>query len=106
MTFLRLLAAVAGILYVALFAMQNMEPAELDLVFFQLGPMPRALIVLAAMAVGASLAGLALAWPMVSGRVQQRRDTRRIQELEREIHGLRTLPLSEDDLERRQAPEM
>jgi len=105
MSFLRVAAAVAALLYVAVFAMKNMEPAVLDLVFFEIGPMPVALVALVAMGAGAALASLALAWPVLQGRVQQRRDTRKIEELEREVHGLRTLPISDDQLDSTRVPE-
>lgn len=104
MSFLRLALVVAAVLYVALFAMNNMQDAKVDLVFAELGPMPMALIVLASVGVGASLASLVLAWPYMQGRVHQRRTSRRIEELEREIHGLRTLPLASDEPDRETRP--
>lgn len=100
MSFLRVAATVAVLLYVAVFAISNMEPVLLDLVFFEIGPLPLALVALLAMGTGAAAASLALAWPVVQGRVQKRKDTRKIEELEREVHGLRTLPLSDEELDR------
>ncbi len=94
MSFVRLGLGAAAVVYATVFALANLEPVSLDLVFAELGPMPMALAVLAAVGVGASVSSLALAWPVMQARVQRRRDLRRIEELERELHGLRTLPLA------------
>jgi len=99
MSFVRFGLAAAAVIYAAFFALKNLEPVSLDLVFFELGPMPMALASLAAVGVGALLAGLVLAWPVLHARSQRRRDLRRIEELERELHGLRTLPLNSRDAE-------
>ena len=49
----------------------------------------------AAAAFGAAAAALVLSWPVVRLKVQTRRQSKRIAELEQEIHGLRTLPIAE-----------
>lgn len=75
----------------------NLEPkvalhlgfASLDLRLWQ--------AVLGALGLGAGAIVLTFAWPVVRMRLQLRRQTRRIRELEQEIHGLRTLPLAEDE---------
>jgi len=103
MSFVRLGIGVAAVVYATIFALANLEPVSLDLVFAELGPMPMALAVLAAVGVGGALASLILAWPMMQARVQRRRDVRRIEQLERELHGMRTLPLAAGDVEARQA---
>ena len=47
----------------------------------------------------AGVAGIVLAfgWPVIRMRLTLRRQARQIRELEQEIHGLRTLPLIEDE---------
>jgi uncharacterized integral membrane protein len=47
-------------------------------------------------AVGAGATFLVVTWPLLRLKLQQRRQTRRIAELEQEIHGLRTLPIATD----------
>lgn len=46
--------------------------------------------------VGAGATFLIVLWPILRLKWQQRRHTRRIAELEQEIHGLRTLPIASD----------
>jgi len=46
--------------------------------------------------VGAAAAVLLVIWPMLRLKLQSRRQTRRIAELEKEVHGLRTLPIASD----------
>ena len=46
--------------------------------------------------VGAVATSLMVSWPLLRLKLQQRRHTRRIAELEQEIHGLRTLPIAGD----------
>ena len=106
MSILRIALVVAAVAYAAVFAISNREPVSLDLVFVELASMPLALVVLASVGIGASLASLALAWPFMQGRARQRRTTRKVEELEREIHGLRTLPLVTDEPEKRPRPEL
>lgn len=48
----------------------------------------------AAAVVGASAAAVVLTMPVVRAKMQLRRQTRRIAELEQELHGLRTLPIA------------
>ncbi len=45
---------------------------------------------------GAAAAGLVLVWPVIRLNLQSRRQSKRIAELEQEIHGLRTLPIAGD----------
>ena len=44
--------------------------------------------------VGAAATMLLTSWPLVRLKLQSRRYTRRIAELEQEVHGLRTLPIA------------
>jgi len=50
----------------------------------------------AAAVFGAAAAALVLIWPVVRLKLQVRRQTKRISELEQEVHGLRTLPIASD----------
>ncbi len=50
----------------------------------------------AAAVVGACAAAVLLTWPVVRAKMQIRRQTRRIAELEQEVHGLRTLPIASE----------
>jgi len=50
----------------------------------------------AAAAFGAAAASAMLAWPVTRAKMQSRRQTKRIAELEQEIHGLRTLPIARE----------
>jgi uncharacterized integral membrane protein len=55
---------------------------------------------------GAAAAALVLIWPMVRLKVQSRRQSKRIAELEQEIHGLRTLPIAGDAAGASSAPKV
>jgi len=46
--------------------------------------------------VGAAATMLLTTWPLLRLKLQSRRHTRRIAQLEQEIHGLRTLPIASD----------
>ena len=95
MTFVRMALLVAAIVYVALFTLSNSAPTGLDLVFFSVQPLSLSLIVLVAAAIGAAVTAAGLAWTVGRLRLDQRRQARRIVELEQELHGLRTLPLGD-----------
>lgn len=51
---------------------------------------------IAAAIVGSVATSLIVSWPMVRLKLQARRQTKRIAELEQEVHGLRTLPIASD----------
>lgn len=48
--------------------------------------------------VGAALSTLLFAWPLTRAKLATRRQTRRIAQLEQEIHGLRTLPIANESV--------
>jgi len=60
----------------------------------------------AAAAFGAAAATVVLIWPVIRLKVQARRQTKRIAELEQEIHGLRTLPIASDTAGASSAPKV
>ena len=73
----------------------NSDRVTVVLPFFkQMMPLWGALVTAASF--GAAAAGLVLVWPMVRLKVQTRRQTKRIAELEQELHGLRTLPIANE----------
>ena len=91
---LKLAAQLAAIVYVALFALRNAEPVSLDLVLFELESLPVCFVVLLAMGCGALAATALLGASAYRLRGQRRLGERRILELEQELHGMRTLPLT------------
>jgi uncharacterized integral membrane protein len=94
---LRHVVQVAVVIYVALFAISNVEPATLDLVLFTIGPWPLSLVVLLAVGSGALGATLLCGLSVARARGQRRVGAKRIAELEQELHGMRTLPLGKPD---------
>ena len=50
----------------------------------------------ASAAVGAAATLLLTSWPLVRLKLESRRHSRRIAQLEQEVHGLRTLPIASD----------
>jgi hypothetical protein len=56
-------------------------------------------VMVVSLLLGAGVSAVACAWPLVRYRLRLRRDRLRITELEREVHGLRTLPLGEGEAE-------
>ena len=78
-------------------ASRNADPvAEIDLYFASYAHVPLWRALLGAAAVGAALAALACAWPIVRLKLGARRSRKRIAALEQEVHGLRTLPLGDE----------
>jgi len=73
----------------------NGEPISVNLLLVQWPTKVWGALVAAA-AFGAAAATVVLIWPVIRLKVQARRQTRRIAELEQEIHGLRTLPIASD----------
>ena len=97
MTAARIIAVAALVVYAGLFALNNSELVEVDLVFLETGEHPLSLVVLGASFLGAVASALALSWPLWRSHRERARHTRRIAELEQEIHGLRTLPLGGEE---------
>jgi hypothetical protein len=50
----------------------------------------------ASAAVGAAATLLLTSWPLVRLKLESRRHSKRIAQLEQEVHGLRTLPIASD----------
>jgi len=96
MSFVRIALIMIAMVLVALFAISNNEPVQLNLLIGTFGPVPLSIFVILAAAFGGAVAFSALAWTVASARMQTRRDAKRIAELEQEIHGLRTLPMVEE----------
>ncbi len=90
---------------VSLFVSRNADPVSVDLGFRTLVDVPLWMSLLGAGLLGAALAVAFFSWPLVSLRLRVRRGGKRITELEQEVHGLRTLPLSEEAPEPSQASE-
>ena len=82
--------------YAVYLVTQNEAPVGLDLLFVQLRDVPLWSIVLGAFGIGALGTGLIVAWPLLRLRLGVRRQGRQINRLEQEVHGLRTLPLTDD----------
>jgi uncharacterized membrane protein YciS (DUF1049 family) len=89
-----LLACVVG--YAVYLGRQLEGAVDLDLLFMQLPGVPLWSVVLCAFGLGAGMVGLSVAWPLLRLRLGVRRAGRQISRLEQEVHGLRTLPLSDD----------
>jgi uncharacterized integral membrane protein len=88
--------AVLLALYLAVVATRNTEPVNLDFWFSELPGIPSWLALASAVLLGAALGSGALAWPLVRLGLRSRQERRRIEQLEQEIHGLRTLPLGDE----------
>ncbi len=81
---------------VSLFVSRNAAPVDIDLGFDIVREVPLWMSLLAAALIGAMLTVLFFTWPLLSLRLKVRRESKRITELEQEVHGLRTLPLSDE----------
>ena len=79
---------------------QNQDPIpRLDLVIATFTNVPVWQPLLISLLAGAGATALACAWPLARYRLRLRRARQRTAELEQEVHGLRTLPLDEDEAE-------
>ena len=96
MSFVKVGLGMVVVVIVALFAISNNEPVQLNLLFGTFGPVPLSVFVIFAVLFGGVVTAAALGWTVASARMQTRRDARRIAELEQEVHGLRTLPMVEE----------
>ena len=79
-----------------LFGKGNGEIVAVDLLMRTLPGVPLWAALLGSAAVGALLALFALSPSLVRLRLRTRRQSRDIDKLEQEVHGLRTLPLSDE----------
>ncbi len=79
-----------------LFGKGNDEIVAVDLLMRTVPEVPLWAALIGATASGALLALFALSPSLVRLRLRTRRQTRSIAELEQEVHGLRTLPLSDE----------
>jgi len=92
----------ALVIYVVI---SNGDPVTIVLPFIkQTTELWKALVVAAAF--GAAAASLVLTWPVIRLKVQARRQSKRIAELEQELHGLRTLPIAGDAAGASSAPKV
>jgi len=91
---LGLLVLIVG--YSVALAHRNDQPVPVDLIFRQLSDVGAGVLILGSLLLGAIAAALLCSFPIIRMRLRQRRSTKRISELEQELHGLRTLPLTED----------
>jgi uncharacterized integral membrane protein len=87
-------AAVVLALYLAVVATRNTEPVNLDFLFTELPGIPSWLVVATAALLGGLIASAVLVLPLVRLGLRGRQERKRIEQLEQELHGLRTLPLS------------
>lgn len=83
--------------YAVYLGMQLEGTVDLDFLFVQLPGAPLWSVVLGAFGLGGLLTGLSVAWPLLRLRLGVRRQGRQINRLEQEVHGLRTLPLTDDE---------
>ena len=94
-------AALALVSVVGWFAYQNTgRIQEINLLIARPTEVPVWMALFSSAIVGAALAVGFLSWPLLRTRLRVRRQARNIDELEQELHGLRTLPLSEETPER------
>ncbi len=96
---LRVLVVVLLLGCVSWLVYKNDEPLVVDLVFGKI-PVESWQLILGSLLLGALAAALACSWPLLRYRLRLRKSRQRIAELEQEIHGLRTLPLGDDEVER------
>ena len=97
------LAVVGALAYVA--SLNTAPIGEIDLFVKAFSDVPTWLALLGSFVIGASLVALVFTWPILRLKLNVRRARRRIDQLEQELHGLRTLPLGEETAEARHAQE-
>jgi hypothetical protein len=95
-SWLSALVAIGASLFLALAALRNLEPVQrVDWIFGSASGVPLWCVLGVSLLLGAGLSGLVFSIPAVRLGLRLRRAERRIAQLEREVHGLRTLPLDE-----------
>lgn len=87
------LVAVGASVFFALAIVRNQTAVDVDWVFGSARGVSVWRVLVAAALFGALFSALVLSIPALRLRLRLRRAERRIAELEREVHGLRTLPL-------------
>jgi len=89
---------VAGVLLAGLLVYVVISNNDLVVVTLPLFKWPTKLwaAMVASAIVGSGATMLLTTWPLVRLKLQSRRHTRRIAQLEQEVHGLRTLPIASD----------
>jgi uncharacterized membrane protein YciS (DUF1049 family) len=95
-TIVALIAVVALAAYGAYLVSANQDPVPVDLLFAA----PDLTLwesLLGAFLVGVAGVMIGFAWPVIRMRLVVRTQARRIRQLEQELHGLRTLPLTEEE---------
>lgn len=90
-------AALSAALYLTLVATRNSELLRVNLLFLTIEQVPAWAALLGSLLLGVAAASLLLAWPFLRLRLRLRSQSRRITRLEQEVHGLRTLPLSDQE---------
>jgi uncharacterized membrane protein YciS (DUF1049 family) len=85
------LAVAGGLVYVG--AQNTLPIATIDLYVVRYTDVPLWLALALSILVGAALAALVFSLPIMRLKLRVRRAHKRVTELEREVHGLRTLPL-------------
>jgi len=90
------LAALVVSAFVVLAIVRNQAPATVDWVFGSAQDVPLWRALSASALLGALVAAAILSVPALRLKLRLRRAERRISQLEREVHGLRTLPLDEE----------
>jgi len=97
-------AALVAAVLVAL-VVGNGEPVVVNLLLVQWPTKVWGALVAAA-AFGGAAASIVLIWPVIRLNLQARRQSKRISELEQELHGLRTLPIAGDIAQTSSAPKV
>ena len=94
-TVIRIAAVIVLLVYAALVVASNSERVNLDLVVFPILSAAVWHVLLLSALFGAALTALLLAWPLLRLRLRVRSQSRQVTRLEQEVHGLRTLPITE-----------
>ena len=96
-TIAALLAVVALVGYCVWLVSNNIDPVAIQLGFASYEELALWQPLLGAFGLGVGGVLVGFAWPVLRMRLRVRTQGRRIRELEQELHGLRTLPLDQDD---------
>ncbi len=102
---LRILLAAALAVYTAVIVVANSDKVTVELGFATVDTVPLWIPLVGALLLGVAVTALLLSVPLVRQRFQLRRQSRRVSELEQEVHGLRMLPIGEGGAAQDQARE-